>query len=146
MKDAGDKTAGSTPTDVFDNPWAHVRGTKPLHTFAQASCIPVFTSVGAKALSHSSSPHSTKEEEEEEEGNAGKGKRQWGYSFVLTASCLQQHVELAEFFLRILPYFPRNTDGSITHEALVYSEWRYVVYIRFLHSVGLAPCDRPPPW
>ncbi|KAK0386847.1 hypothetical protein NLU13_5160 [Sarocladium strictum] len=56
------------------------------------------------------------------------------------------HIELVGFFLRILAHFPRGEGGVITDEALAYSEWRYVCYLRFLDANGLSPHDRPPPW
>lgn len=58
----------------------------------------------------------------------------------------QKYVKLAEFFLKLSAHFPKNSDGAITDEALVYSEWRYIVYTRFLHYFGLTPHERPPPW
>lgn len=58
----------------------------------------------------------------------------------------QDHIALVGFFLRLLPHFPRGDGGVITDEALAYSEWRYICYLRFLDTHGLSPNDRPPPW
>ncbi|KAK7427623.1 hypothetical protein QQZ08_005898 [Neonectria magnoliae] len=57
-----------------------------------------------------------------------------------------QHLELVEIFLKLLPHFQTDENGNIHDEALVYSEWRYISYLRFLYARGFAPCDHPPPW
>lgn len=41
---------------------------------------------------------------------------------------------------------PHDEKGEVTDEALVYSEWRYINYLRFIDIRGVAPCDCPPPW
>lgn len=53
---------------------------------------------------------------------------------------------MAEIFLKLLPFFPSDKNGEVTDEALAYSEWRYINYLRFLDVQGAAPCDYPPPW
>ncbi|KAL0932134.1 uncharacterized protein CTRU02_213087 [Colletotrichum truncatum] len=57
-----------------------------------------------------------------------------------------KHIQLIEIFLKLLPHFQKNDKNQITIEALVYSEWRYVNYIRFLDYYGMAANDFPPPW
>lgn len=59
---------------------------------------------------------------------------------------VQKHAQLVEVFLKMLPHFETDENGEITDEALVYSEWRYINYMRFLEAMGHAPVDFPPPW
>ncbi|KAF0325084.1 hypothetical protein GQ607_007705 [Colletotrichum asianum] len=49
-------------------------------------------------------------------------------------------------FLKLIPHFQKDEEGQILQEALVYSEWRYINYIRFLHLKGFSAYDCPPPW
>ncbi|KAH6693458.1 hypothetical protein F5X68DRAFT_199163 [Plectosphaerella plurivora] len=56
------------------------------------------------------------------------------------------HLRVAEIFLKLLPFLPSDKNGEVTDEALAYSEWRYISYLRFLDVQGAAPCDYPPPW
>ncbi|KAF5521330.1 hypothetical protein CGCA056_v007225 [Colletotrichum aenigma] len=57
-----------------------------------------------------------------------------------------KHFELIEIFLKLIPHFQTDEEGRILQEALVYSEWRYINYIRFLHLKGVSAYDCPPPW
>ncbi|KAM0276791.1 hypothetical protein ACHAQH_006380 [Verticillium albo-atrum] len=57
----------------------------------------------------------------------------------------RQHIELAELFLKLVPYLGTDEEGQIDDEALAYSEWRYIVYLRFLDYKRLTPNDHPPP-
>ncbi|KAG7111094.1 hypothetical protein HYQ44_009289 [Verticillium longisporum] len=57
----------------------------------------------------------------------------------------RQHIELAELFLKLVPHFGTSEKGKIDDEALAYSEWRYIVYLRFLDYSRLTPNDHPPP-
>ncbi|KAF4460242.1 hypothetical protein FALBO_12979 [Fusarium albosuccineum] len=59
---------------------------------------------------------------------------------------LDAAVILIDTFLKLLPHFPTDANGDILDEALVYSEWRYINYIRFLDINGFAPIDYPPSW
>ncbi|KAK7458383.1 hypothetical protein Landi51_01206 [Colletotrichum acutatum] len=56
------------------------------------------------------------------------------------------HIQLIEIFLKLIPHFKHDNAGGIHDEALAYSEWRYVNYIRYLRRTGVAPHDYPPPW
>lgn len=56
------------------------------------------------------------------------------------------HIRLIEIFLKLIPHFKHDDAGGIHDEALAYSEWRYVNYIRYLRIFGVAPHDYPPPW
>lgn len=58
----------------------------------------------------------------------------------------KKFIELSAFFLKVLEYLPKDDDGLVSDEALVYCEWRYIVYLRFLNEYGLTPSERPPPW
>lgn len=64
----------------------------------------------------------------------------------LTQTQSQRHLELMEIFLKLIPHFRQDDKGNIHNEALAYSEWRYVNYIRFLDYFGYAANDCPPPW
>ncbi|KAH0443651.1 hypothetical protein CcaCcLH18_00964 [Colletotrichum camelliae] len=57
-----------------------------------------------------------------------------------------KHFELIGVFLKLIPHFQTDEQGQILPEALVYSEWRYINYIRFLHVKGVSAYDCPPPW
>ncbi|KAH9238515.1 hypothetical protein K456DRAFT_1758877 [Colletotrichum gloeosporioides 23] len=57
-----------------------------------------------------------------------------------------KHFELIEIFMKLIPHFQKDEEGQILREALVYSEWRYINYIRFLHLKGFSAYDCPPPW
>ncbi|KAF6802291.1 hypothetical protein CSOJ01_11707 [Colletotrichum sojae] len=57
-----------------------------------------------------------------------------------------KQIEIMEIFLKLIPHFRQDDKGNIHNEALAYSEWRYVNYIRFLDHFGYAPNDCPPPW
>ncbi|EGY19254.1 hypothetical protein VD0002_g84 [Verticillium dahliae] len=57
----------------------------------------------------------------------------------------RQHIELAELFLKLVPHLGTSEKGRIDDEALAYSEWRYIVYLRFLDYSRLTPNDHPPP-
>ncbi|KAF4920546.1 hypothetical protein CGCVW01_v006822 [Colletotrichum viniferum] len=57
-----------------------------------------------------------------------------------------KHFELIEIFLKLIPHFQTDEKGQILQESLVYSEWRYINYIRFLHLKGVSAYDCPPPW
>ncbi|KAF4450524.1 hypothetical protein F53441_6379 [Fusarium austroafricanum] len=56
-----------------------------------------------------------------------------------------QHLELIETFLKLLPYLG-DRNSRISDETLAYSEWRYVMYLRFIDARGFSPNDHPPPW
>ncbi|KAH7150305.1 hypothetical protein B0J13DRAFT_620621 [Dactylonectria estremocensis] len=57
-----------------------------------------------------------------------------------------QHLELVEIFLKLLPHLQTDENGNIHDEALAYSEWRYMNYLRFLDVHGFAPSDHLPPY
>ncbi|OLN83336.1 hypothetical protein CCHL11_03102 [Colletotrichum chlorophyti] len=57
-----------------------------------------------------------------------------------------KHLELVEVFLKLLPHFRQDDEGRIHEEALTFSEWRYINYMRYLYLFGESAVDLPPPW
>ncbi|TEA19021.1 hypothetical protein C8034_v009452 [Colletotrichum sidae] len=56
------------------------------------------------------------------------------------------HVDLVGIFLKLVPLFSQDEDEEFNMQALAWSEWRYIAYIRFLDVYGVSPHDCPPPW
>jgi hypothetical protein len=55
-------------------------------------------------------------------------------------------LKLAEILLEVEGALDHDANGNVDADLLAYMEWRYISYLRFLHSMALAPWEALPPW